>query len=77
MASKWQTHELTNGSDKWYFKAPRGQYTDVGTTCGVAAVADNDATGLLTKPLCTVEALLGSSAAVRKSIRYVSGGKTK
>jgi len=76
MASNWQVHELTNGSDKWYFLSKRGQYTGVGTTCGVAEVADTDEVKL-SKPLCTVEALLGSAAAVRKSVRYKVGSKTK
>lgn len=77
--AKWKTHVLTIAdpdapSKKFAFLAPDGQYTGLATVTGVAE-ATLDAEKAL--PLCTVESLLGSPHAVRKTVRYKKNGKTR
>lgn len=79
MAAKWSIHILTTAdtnavSKKFAFLAPTGQYTGLGTETGIT-----EASGEYEKqlPLCTVENLLASPYAERKTIRYQKGDKTR
>ena len=64
----------TQAYDFW-FLAPPGSYAGIATDAGVTEINDTDIGNVM--PLCKVEALLKSSAALRRKLRIKVGTRYK
>lgn len=61
-----KVNNSTNNYDFWFLAPPDG-YAGINTACGVTQISDTDVGNYM--PLCKVEELLKSAAAVRRKLR--------